>query len=200
MHYWASPLEGRLCAGEEVAPVGAGNSAGQAAVFLATQARNVWMIVRGKSLDATMSRYLCERIAAQPNIEVLTQTEIAALEGANGAFQRVRWINRTTGEETVRPIRHLFLLIGAAPNAGWLAQSGIEVDAKGFICAEPLAGNGRYPFQTSMSGVFAVGDVRSGSVKRVAAAVGEGSQVVATLHAWLAREGVEKSKQESRHG
>src|SRR5207302_2580185 len=87
-----------------------------------------------------------------------------------------------------------------APNAGWLAQSGIEVDAKGFICAEPLAGNGRYPFQTSMSGVFAVGDVRSGSVKRVAAAVGKGSQVVATLHAWLAREGVEKSKQEPRHG
>jgi thioredoxin reductase (NADPH) len=186
VHYWASPLEARLCSGEEVALVGAGNSAGQAAVFLAGHARKVRMIVRGKALDATMSRYLCDRIAAQPNVEVLTGTEVTGLEGSGGALERVRWRDRATGHETTHPIRHLFLLIGAAPNTKWLARSGVEVDAKGFVCAEPFAGNGRHPFQTNCPGIFAVGDVRAGSVKRVAAAVGEGSQVVATLHAFLA--------------
>jgi len=185
VHYWASPLEARLCAGTEVALVGAGNSAGQAAVFLASHAEKVWMIVRGKGLDSTMSRYLCDRIAAQPNIEVLTGTEVTALEGANGALESVRWRNRATGEETGRPIRHLFLLIGAEPNTKWLTQSGIETDAKGFVCADALAGNGRDPFQTNRRGIFAIGDVRSGSVKRVAAAVGEGSQVVAAIHAYF---------------
>ena len=187
VHYWASPIEARLCGGEEVALVGAGNSAGQAAVYLASQARKVWMIVRGKSLDATMSRYLCDRIAAQPNIEVVTQTEVVALDGANGALESVRWKNRLTGEETTRPIRHLFLFIGAAPNTRWLIESGIRVDPKGFVCAEAFDGNGRLPFQTNRQGVFAVGDVRAGSIKRVAAAVGEGSQVVATLHTFLAK-------------
>jgi thioredoxin reductase (NADPH) len=186
VHYWASPVEARLCAGEEVALVGAGNSAGQAAVYLASQAKKVWMIVRGKSLEATMSRYLCDRIAAQPNIEVLTEMEVTGLEGVDGSLERVRWKNRTSGEETVRAVRHLFLLIGAEPNTAWLAQLGVDVDPKGFICAEPFTGNGRLPFETNHKGIFAVGDVRSGSVKRVAAAVGEGSQVVATLHAFLA--------------
>ncbi len=186
VHYWASPLEAKLCAGEEVALVGAGNAAGQAAVYLAGQARRVWMIVRGRSLDATMSRYLCDRIAAQDNIEVLTQTEITGLDGHSGSLERVRWKNRASGEETVRPIRHLFLLIGAEPNTAWLAHAGIDVDAKGFVRAQSFAGNGRRPFETNLSGVFAIGDVRAGSVKRVAAAVGEGAQVVATLHAWLA--------------
>ncbi|HWA92205.1 MAG TPA: FAD-dependent oxidoreductase [Rhizomicrobium sp.] len=178
VHYWASPLEGRLCIGEEVALVGAGNSAGQAAVFLAAQARKVWMIVRGKSLDATMSRYLCDRIAAQPNIEVLTGTEVVALSGANGALEEVRWRNRATGAEDSRPIRHLFLLIGAAPNTKWLAQSGIRLDEKGFVRTDGLMTNRR--------GVFAIGDVRSGSVKRVASSVGEGAQVVAAIHGYLA--------------
>jgi thioredoxin reductase (NADPH) len=198
VHYWASALEARLCKGEEVALVGAGNSAGQAAVYLATQARKVWMIVRGKSLAATMSHYLCERIAAQPNIGVLTQTEISALEGENGALEKVHWKNHTTGEETAHTIRHVFLFIGAAPNAKWLARSGIETDAKGFVVAEPFAGNGHYPFETNISGVFAVGDVRSGSVKRVAAAVGEGSQVVATLHSWLAHANEEPEQEPVR--
>ncbi|HTT82923.1 MAG TPA: FAD-dependent oxidoreductase [Rhizomicrobium sp.] len=193
VHYWASPIEGRLCGGEEVALVGAGNSAGQAAVYLASNARKVWMIVRGKGLDATMSRYLCDRIAAQPNIEVLTQAEVTGLEGTNGSLDAVRWKSRATGEETSHPIRHLFLFIGAAPNTTWLAQSGIKVDAKGFVCAEPFDGQGRLPFQTNRPGVFAVGDVRSGSVKRVAAAVGEGSQVVATLHAFLAARNAENA-------
>ncbi len=187
VHYWASPVEARLCGGEEVALVGAGNSAGQAAVYLASNARKVWMIVRGKRLDATMSRYLCDRIAAQPNIQVLTETEVNGLDGANGALEAVRWKNRATGEEMTRPIRHLFLFIGAAPNTRWLVESGIKVDAKGFVCAEPFDGNGRLPFQTNRQGIFAVGDVRAGSVKRVAAAVGEGSQVVATLHTFFAK-------------
>lgn len=186
VHYWASPIEARLCLGEEVALVGGGNSAGQAAVYLASQAKKVWMIVRGVSLEATMSRYLCERIAAQPNIEVVVQAEVVRLEGEHGSLERVHWTNRATGEEIVRPVRHLFLLIGAAPNTAWLAELGIQVDPKGFICAEPFRSNGRFPFETNHKGIFAVGDVRSGSVKRVAAAVGEGAQVVATLHAFLA--------------
>jgi thioredoxin reductase (NADPH) len=179
VHYWASPLEARLCAGQEVALVGAGNSAGQAAVFLASNAQKVWMIVRGKSLDATMSRYLCDRIAAQPNIEVLTETEVVALAGEEGALDEVTWRNRVTGEERKKSIRHVFLLIGAAPNTDWLAQSGIALDEKGFVRTD-------ISMMTNKPGVFAIGDVRSGSVKRVAAAVGEGAQVVAAIHAWLA--------------
>ncbi len=186
VHYWASPLEGRLCSGEEVALVGAGNSAGQAAVYLATQAKKVWMIVRGKGLDATMSRYLCDRIAAQPNIEVMMETEVVGLSGENGVLENVRWRDKKTGQEDSCAIRHLFLLIGAAPNTKWLAESGIELDNKGFVKADAFAGDGRYPLMTNRRGIFAIGDVRSGSVKRVASAVGEGAQVVATIHAYLA--------------
>jgi thioredoxin reductase (NADPH) len=196
VHYWASPLEGRLCLGEEVALVGAGNSAGQAAVYLASQAKKVWMIVRGKSLDATMSRYLCDRIAAQPNIEVLTETEVVGLSGDNGALDTVRWRNTKAGTEGNYPISHLFLLIGAAPNTKWLAASGIDLDDKGFVKADAFAGDGRYPLMTNRRGIFAIGDVRSGSVKRVASAVGEGAQVVATIHAYLADIG----KDDSVHG
>ena len=187
VHYWASPLEARLCADQEVVLVGAGNSAGQAAVYLASNAKKVWMIVRGRSLDATMSRYLCDRIAAQPNIEVLTGTEVVGLAGEEGALDEVTWRNRLTGEERKRAIRHVFLLIGAAPNTDWLAQSGIALDEKGFVHADAS-------MMTNKRGVFAIGDVRSGSVKRVAAAVGEGAQVVAAIHAWLAAE------KEAAHG
>ena len=187
VHYWASPVEARLCMDQEVALVGAGNSAGQAAIYLAGQARKVWMIVRGKKIEDTMSRYLCERIAAQPNIEVLTRTEISGLEGADGSLETVRWKNRDTGDETAHPIRHLFLLIGAEPNTDWLTSSGIDVDdEKGFVRAEAFQSEGRFPFQTNRPGVFAVGDVRACSVKRVAAAVGEGAQVVAALHSFFA--------------
>lgn len=186
VHYWASPLETRLCAGEEVALVGAGNSAGQAAVYLAGVAKKIWMIVRGGSLEATMSRYLCERIAAQPNIEVLPRTEVTKLQGRDGALENICWRNRQTGEETCKPIRHLFLLIGAEPNTRWLEKSGIALDAKGFVVTEGVPGKTPYPFETSVCGVFAIGDVRSGSVKRVAASVGEGAGVVAALHAYLA--------------
>jgi len=189
VHYWASPLEAQLSTGQEVALVGAGNSAGQAAVYLSSHAAKVWMIVRGKSLEATMSRYLCDRIAAQPNIEVLTETEVVALGGDNGILEKVSWRTRNTGVEQTRDIRHLFLLIGAAPNTDWLALSDIKRDEKNFICAEPFAEPGGFPFQTNRPGIFAIGDVRSGSVKRVAASVGEGAQVVAAIHAYLAANG-----------
>lgn len=189
VHYWASPLEAQLCAGQDVALVGAGNSAGQAAVYLASQVKKVWMIVRGKSLEATMSRYLCDRIAAQPNIEVVTETEVVALQGNNGELEAVTCRNRKTGTEATHPIRHLFLFIGAAPNTAWLGQCEIKLDAKGFVCADPFAGDGGFPLQTNRPGIFAIGDVRSGSVKRVAAAVGEGAQVVAAIHAYLAANG-----------
>ena len=188
VHYWASPIEARLCAAQEVALVGAGNSAGQAAVYLAGHARKVWMIVRGDSLTATMSRYLCDRIAAQPNIEVLLKSEVTALEGHGDALEQIRWRNRATGEETCRRLSHLFLFIGALPNTGWLERAGLKRDAKGFVVTGERAGDGRGSFETSLRGVFAIGDVRAGSVKRVAASVGEGAVVVAAIHAYLADE------------
>lgn len=187
VHYWATPVEGRLCKDQEVAIVGAGNSAGQAVVYLASQCKKVWLILRGYSLHASMSRYLIERIAALPNVEILAQTEVSALEGKGGVLEAVLWRYRPTGEETRRPIRHLFLFIGAEPNTSWLVESGIRLDDKGFVCTGADLGNGHAMLETNLPGVFAIGDVRAGSIKRVAAAVGEGAQVVATLHAYLAK-------------
>jgi thioredoxin reductase (NADPH) len=185
VHYWASPLEGRLCAGQEVALVGAGNSAGQAVVYLSSQVGKVCLIVRGPSLAASMSRYLVERIAARPNVEVLTETTVAALEGQDGVLEAIRCRSRR-GEEVRRAIRHLFLFIGADPNTDWLSGSGVTLDDKGFV---RTGANVSRPLETSLPGVFAIGDVRAGSVKRVAAAVGEGAQVVAALHTFLAEAG-----------
>ena len=184
VHYWASPLEAKLCAAQEVALVGAGNSAGQAVVYLASQAAKVWMLVRGRDLAASMSRYLVDRIASLPNVEVITQAQVSALEGSNGMLEAIRWRQGKSGEETRRAIRHLFLFIGAQPNTDWLSGSGVALDRKGFVTTGAEAG--RAPLETSRRGVFAIGDIRSGSVKRVAAAVGEGAQVVAALHAFLA--------------
>jgi len=186
VHYWASPLEGRLCAGQEVGLVGAGNSAGQAAVYLSSRATRVWLIVRGPGLDTSMSRYLVDRIAATPNIEVLTQIEVTALEGQDGILQGIRCRVHRSGDEVKRVIRHLFLFIGAEPHTAWLSGSGVTLDGKGFV---HTGGNIDRPLETCLPGVFAIGDVRSGSVKRVAAAVGEGAQVVAALHAYLAEVG-----------
>jgi thioredoxin reductase (NADPH) len=188
VHYWASPLEAKLCAGQEVALVGAGNSAGQAVVYLASQVRKVWLLVRGPSLAAKMSRYLVDRIAGLANVEVLTQTNITGLEGSGGVLEAVRW-RGPSGEETRHPLRHLFLFIGADPNTDWLKGSGLALDPKGFLLTGSEAAR---PLETSVRGVFAIGDVRSGSTKRVAAAVGEGAQVVAALHAFLA-EGADSS-------
>jgi thioredoxin reductase (NADPH) len=185
VHYWASPLEAKLCGGQEVALIGAGNSAGQAAVYLASHVAKVWLLVRGPELAAGMSRYLVDRIAGLSNVEVLTQTNVTGLEGRGGVLEAIRW-RQKSGEVVRKPIAHLFLFIGADPNTQWLSGSGVALDAKGFVLTGGDCNESRNPLETSRRGVFAIGDVRSGSVKRVAAAVGEGAQVVAVLHAALA--------------
>jgi thioredoxin reductase (NADPH) len=189
VHYWASPFEGKLCSGQEVVLVGAGNSAGQAAVYLATQAAKVWLVARGANLTTSMSRYLVDRIGGLANVEVVTRTQITALEGTDGMLQAVRWRHHDSSEDVRRAIRHMFLFIGADPNTDWLAGSGVALDAKGFVLAGP-SGN-RRQLETTRPGIFAIGDVRSGSVKRVAAAVGEGAQVVAALHRYFGSSGRE---------
>jgi thioredoxin reductase (NADPH) len=182
VHYWASPLEARLCSGEEVVVIGGGNSAGQATVYLASQTAKVWLLVRGPDLAATMSRYLIERITSLPNVEVLTNTRLTALEGSDGVLNAVRWRDKS-GSETRREIRHIFSFIGVDPNTDWLRGSGVDLDPKGFV---RTGQDGVAPLETNIRGIFAVGDVRSGSVKRVAASVGEGAQVVAALHTYFA--------------
>jgi thioredoxin reductase (NADPH) len=194
--YWASPIEARLCRNEEIVLVGGGNSAGQAAVFLRRFAAKIWMLVRGPSLAESMSQYLIERIQAIDKIEVLTQTEIVALYGSREKqLERVRWRNRITGQETERPIRNVFLFIGADPETAWLKDSGVILDAKNFILTGSDVSSGvgctnnrpgrSLALETSVQGVFAIGDVRSGSVKRVGAAIGEGAVVVAELQLFL---------------
>jgi thioredoxin reductase (NADPH) len=133
-----------------------------------------------------MSRYLVDRIEGLSKVEVLTQTQVSGLEGHNGVLEAIRWRQGASGEEVRRPIRHLFLFIGADPNTDWLSGSGVALDAKGFVLTGVEAADDRRPLETSRRGVFAIGDVRSSSVKRVAAAVGEGAQVVAALHGFLA--------------
>ena len=186
VHYWATPLEAKLCANQEVALVGAGNSAGQAAVFLAGQGVKVRMLVRRPDLAETMSRYLVDRIGGLANVTVESGCAVSALEGSNGMLEAVCWRNKETGQEVRQPLSHLFLFIGAEPNTDWLAGSGVELDSKGFVLTGEDAGGDRHPLETSKRGVFAIGDVRAGSIKRVAAAVGEGAQVVAALHSYLA--------------
>jgi thioredoxin reductase (NADPH) len=186
IHYWASPLEAKLCANQEVALVGAGNSAGQAVVYLASHVAKVWMLVRGSDLGATMSRYLVDRIRGLGNVEVVTGATVVGLEGRDAKLQALRLRIGPAGREVRRAVNHLFLFIGAEPNTDWLNGSGIAVDPKGFILTGADAGDGRFLLETSRRGVFAIGDVRAKSVKRVAAAVGEGAQVVASLHSFLA--------------
>jgi thioredoxin reductase (NADPH) len=179
--YWASPIEARLCAGEEVTLVGGGNSAGQAIVFLAPQVKRLHLIVR-RDLSETMSRYLIERIAALCNVEIHVGAEVAALEGDRASgLTAVTFKKRADGSIYRLELRHLFLFIGADPNADWL-QGCVETDAKGFV----VTGKGKLPLETSLPGVFAIGDVRAGSTKRVAAATGEGAAVVAQIHAMMA--------------
>jgi thioredoxin reductase (NADPH) len=193
VHYWASPIEAKLVAGQEIALVGAGNSAGQATVYLARHAAKVWLIVRGRSLEASMSRYLVDRIRGLENVTLVTEAEVSGLHGSHGTLEAVRW-RLAAGGEIERQIRHLFLFIGAEPNSNWLAGA-LKLDAKGFIVTGREAGSARQSLETSRDGVFAIGDVRAGSIKRVAAAVGEGAQVVAMLHAYLATSDRNKSAQ-----
>jgi thioredoxin reductase (NADPH) len=185
--YWASPIEARLCKEQEVVLVGGGNSAGQAAVFLSAHASKIHMVIRGGGLGSSMSRYLIERIEATPNIELVFNTEVVALEGTQDAsLERVRLRSRLSAEETSLEIRNLFLFVGADPATGWLDGCGVTLDHGGFvITGAPYAGRDVQPLETSVPGVFAVGDVRCGSVKRVGGAIGEGAQVVAALHGFL---------------
>jgi thioredoxin reductase (NADPH) len=197
--YWASPIEARLCSGEEVILVGGGNSAGQAAVFLSDHAAKVTILVRGDGLARSMSRYLVDRIAAAPNIEVMTHSEIVALSGSlENGLESVRWRNRRKGNETVSAIRNVFLFAGADPATAWLGDCGVDLDAAGFVVTGAkrceLAAEGAVnALETSVPGIFAVGDVRAGSIKRVGAAIGEGAQVVAALHSFLAGTPVQTS-------
>jgi thioredoxin reductase (NADPH) len=189
--YWASPIEGKLCLGQDVVLVGGGNSAGQAAVFLSGHARKVYMVIRGGGLGASMSRYLIERIEATDNIELMFNTEVVGLESDDDAsLARVRWRSRLGPEEHSLDIRNVFLFVGADPATGWLDGCGVMVDRGGFVVtgAQCKQKNEQQvsPLETSVPGVFAVGDVRSGSVKRVGGAIGEGAQVVAALHGYLA--------------
>jgi len=179
--YWASPIEARLCAGEEIALVGGGNSAGQAIVFLAPQVKRLHLFVR-RDLSETMSRYLIDRIAALPNVEVHVGSEVIALEGdrATGLIAAT-FRNLKDGTEHRCALRHLFLFIGADPNTEWL-QGCVQTDAKGFV----TAGANALSLETSRPRIFAIGDVRAGSTKRVAAAVGDGAAVVAQIHSLIA--------------
>ena len=192
VYYGATPMEAQLCVGEDVVVVGGGNSAGQAAVFLASTARRVHMLVRGPGLADTMSRYLIRRIEEHPAIVLRTRTQIVALEGAR-SLERIRWRDDRTGAIESHDIGHAFIMTGAEPNTRWL-KGCIALDEKGFVktgpdlSSEDLAKANwpltRPPFllETSRPGIFAVGDARGGNVKRVASAVGEGSIAVAFVH------------------
>ena len=198
IYYGATRMESQLCENEDVIVVGGGNSAGQAAVFLSQTSRKVHMLVRSGTLSETMSRYLIQRIADNPAIELHFQTEIAGLEG-DTQLQRVTWRDRVTGETSTHDIRHVFIMAGASPRTEWL-QGCVALDDKGFILTgRDLDGStGRTPLsswplsrppqmlETSLPGVFAVGDVRSGNVKRVASAVGEGAIAIHLVHRALA--------------
>jgi thioredoxin reductase (NADPH) len=196
VYYGATYMEAQLCRGEEVVVVGAGNSAGQAAVFLAGHARRVHMLIRSGGLAATMSRYLIRRIEESPAIVMRTHAEIVGLEG-DGHLERVRWRDKRTGRDETLAARHVFTMTGATPCTRWLGGC-VAIDDRGFIrtgqdlAPEDLA-DARWPLarrphllETSLPGVFAVGDVRAGNVKRVASAVGEGSIAVSFVHQVLA--------------
>jgi thioredoxin reductase (NADPH) len=184
IYYAATAMEAGLCADEEIVVVGGGNSAGQAAVFLARSAKHVHVLVRAHGLAATMSDYLVQRIERSDRISLHPHSEVSALAG-DTSLESVTWTNRGNGERTTRPARSIFVMIGAEPNTQW-AEGCLALDAQGFVCTGASAGaDADSPYATSRPGVYAVGDVRSGSVKRVASGVGEGSVVVQSIHRFL---------------
>lgn len=197
IYYAATVMEAQLCSGEEIIVIGGGNSAGQAAAFLAETVGRVYMLVRGKQLSDTMSRYLIQRIVENPSIELHLQTEIVALAG-DSHLERVTWLNQATGEESVHKIRHVFVMAGASPRTDWL-RGCLSLDQQGFILTgrdlDPVLESAplKWPLsrppqmlETSLPAVYAVGDIRSGNVKRVASAVGEGSISIHLVHRALA--------------
>ena len=191
VHYACTAVESALCEGEEVVVVGGGNSAGQAAVYLSRHAARVHILVRGPGLAASMSKYLISRIDAADHVDLHSDTEIIRLEGER-YLERVTWRNRRSGAEETRPIAAVFLMLGAVPNTEWL-RGCVDLDGDGFVrCGVGSEGGGAWAqprssaFETNRAGIFAVGDVRAGSIKRVASAVGEGSIVVPAIHRILA--------------
>jgi thioredoxin reductase (NADPH) len=184
IYYAATAMESLLCRDQEVIVVGGGNSAGQAAAFLAGVSAHVHLIVRAKSLAKTMSQYLVSRIERSARITLYVNSEIEELDGG-GKLESVTWVNRRTDARTTRPIKSVFAMIGAEPNTGWLFGT-LQLDRKGFVVTGGLAGFENSRYATSVPGIFAVGDVRATSVKRVASAVGEGSVVISDVHRYLA--------------
>jgi thioredoxin reductase (NADPH) len=182
--YWATPIEATLCQGRDIVLVGGGNSAGQAAVFLSSYARRVHMAVRSSGLDASMSRYLIDRIVATPNIDLRVRTAVTGLSGAaDRILESIDLTCRDSGDTRKVDAQYMFLFIGADPNTQWLDRR-IALSNKGFVTT---GSDSQLPLETSSPGVFAIGDVRCGSVKRVAAGVGEGAAAVAQVHAYLAK-------------
>jgi thioredoxin reductase (NADPH) len=184
IYYAATAMESLLCRDDDVIVVGGGNSAGQAAMFLSGIAKHVHHIIRGPSLASSMSQYLVSRIEGSSHVTLYPNSEIEKLEGES-SLESVTWVNRVNGERTVKPIGSVFVMIGAEPNSGWLFGT-VRLDKKGFVLTGGADGFENTPYATSVPGVFAVGDVRSKSVKRVASAVGEGSVVISDVHRYLA--------------
>lgn len=184
VYYAATAMESLLCRQREIIVVGGGNSAGQAAIFLSGVAKHVHHIVRGPSLESTMSQYLISRMDRSPRITLNTDSEIQKLDGEL-SLESVTWTNRRTGETTTRPVAGVFVMIGAEPNSGWLYGT-VKLDMKGFVLTGGSDGFEASPYATSAPGMYAVGDVRAKSVKRVASAVGEGSVVISDVHRYLA--------------
>jgi thioredoxin reductase (NADPH) len=184
LYYAATAMESELCRDHEVIIVGGGNSAGQASLFLSGIAKHVHHLVRGPSFAETMSQYLISRVENSSHITVHTKSEIVELDG-EPSLERVTWANLNTGERTVRNISTVFVMVGAEPNTGWLFGT-VRLDKKGFILTGGTDGFDKSPYATSMPGIYAVGDARANSVKRVASAVGEGSVVISYIHRYLA--------------
>jgi thioredoxin reductase (NADPH) len=186
VYYWASPVEAKLCKREEIVLVGGGNSAGQAIVYLATHAAKVHVLIRRSGFEATMSRYLIDRIRSLPNVFVHPRTEIGQLEADETGLASVV-LKQPLADGTDRfDTRHLFLFTGADPNTEWLQTCGVQLDPKGFVLTGEKGLNSTCDLGTTVDGVFAIGDARAGSTKRVAAAVGEGAAVVSQIHQMLA--------------
>jgi thioredoxin reductase (NADPH) len=191
VYFWAGAMERDLCAGQEIALVGGGNSAGQAAVYLASHVERVHMLVRRDTLAATMSSYLIERLEALDNVVLHARTEVVELRGDERGLAGIGWRCRDDAEDQRRDIRHLFMFCGADPETRWLDGCGVDVDARGFVltgeaASKPFPSRPASALETSVPGVFAVGDVRAGSVKRVGSAIGEGAAAVSLIHGFLA--------------